>query len=364
MGLPDRQAGDFRDVLGVDLDGQGLGLQARALAHLARRLRLIARQVLAHPGRIGLAPAPVHIGNDAFERLGDVVAARAVLIGELDLFRAGSVQQDVVDGVGQGGPLGVHLEAVVQGQALQRLGVQRRGAFRPRRNGPAGQGLLRIGNDQVLVEGQLDAQTVAGRTGAERIIERKQPGLDLGNGEAGHGAGELFREQDALRLGLALGNIGEFGDRQSIGQAQRRLQAVGQARHDPALDHDAVNDDVDIVLEVLFQLGRILDGVIGAVDLQPLKTLLLQFGDFLAVLALAASDMGRQQQQARAFGQHHDPVDHLRNGLRFDGQAGRRRIGNADARPQQAHIVVDFGDRADGRARVLRGRLLLDRNRR
>ncbi len=42
------------------------------------------------------------------------------------------------------------------------------------------------------------------------------------------------------------------------------------------------------------------------------------------------------------------------------GKARRRRIGHADARPQQAHVVVDLGDGADGRARVLRGGLLLD----
>ncbi len=132
-----------------------------------------------------------------------------------------------------------------------------------------------------------------------------------------------------MRLGLSFRplldyRVGEFGDRQPVGQAQRRFQAVGQARHDPALDHDAVDNDVDIVLEVLFQLGRVFNGVVMAVDLQPLEALFLQLGDFLAVLALAAADIGRQQQQARAFGQHHDLVDHLRDGLRFDGQAGCR----------------------------------------
>ena len=49
-------------------------------------------------------------------------------------------------------------------------------------------------------------------------------------------------------------------------------------------------------------------------------------------------------------------------GLRLDRQAGGGRIGDADARPQQAHVVVDLGDRGDGRARVARGRLLLDRD--
>jgi hypothetical protein len=35
-----------------------------------------------------------------------------------------------------------------------------------------------------------------------------------------------------------------------------------------------------------------------------------------------------------------------------------------DARPQQAHVIVDLGDGGDGRARVLRRGLLLDRDRR
>ena len=37
---------------------------------------------------------------------------------------------------------------------------------------------------------------------------------------------------------------------------------------------------------------------------------------------------------------------------------------DADARVQQAQVVVDLGDGADGGARVVRGRLLLDRDRR
>ena len=49
--------------------------------------------------------------------------------------------------------------------------------------------------------------------------------------------------------------------------------------------------------------------------------------------------------------------------LRLDRQAGGRRIRHAGAGPEQAHIVVDFGDGADRGARVLRGGFLLDRNR-
>ena len=57
-------------------------------------------------------------------------------------------------------------------------------------------------------------------------------------------------------------------------------------------------------------------------------------------------------------------VDHLDDGLRLDRQAGGGRIGHADARPEQAHVVVDLGHRADGGARIAAGGLLLDGDRR
>ena len=87
-----------------------------------------------------------------------------------------------------------------------------------------------------------------------------------------------------------------------------------------------------------------------------------QLGQLLAVLALAAAHDRRQQVEPRALGQRQHPVDHLRHGLALDRQAGRRRIGHADAGEQQPHVVVDLGDRADGRARVAAGGLLLDRD--
>jgi hypothetical protein len=99
-----------------------------------------------------------------------------------------------------------------------------------------------------------------------------------------------------------------------------------------------------------------------AVDLEPLEAGLLPLGDLLLVLALAAANDGRQQIETRAFRQAVTLVDHLADGLALDRQAGRRRIGHADARPEQAHVVVDLGDRADGRARVARRGLLLDRD--
>ena len=114
------------------------------------------------------------------------------------------------------------------------------------------------------------------------------------------------------------------------------------------------------MLDVLPERRRFLDVVEFAVDLHPLEAAPLVVPQFLAVFALAAAHDRRHQQQAGAFRKGLDPVRHLGDALAFDGQAGRRRIGDADPGPEQAHVVVDLGDGGDGRARIARGRFLLD----
>ena len=82
--------------------------------------------------------------------------------------------------------------------------------------------------------------------------------------------------------------------------------------------------------------------------------------EYPAVLALLAADDRREQLHARLFRQRHQPVDDLVDGLLMDLFSAFRAVRRADARPEQTHIVVDLRDRADGRARVLRGGLLVD----
>ncbi len=154
--------------------------------------------------------------------------------------------------------------------------------------------------------------------------------------------------------------IGEFGDRQSVGELERLFERIRQPGRDVRTHHDPVHHHVDVVVEFLVERRDVGDLVEGAVDFDALVALLHVVGEFLAVLALAAAHHRRQQVEPRAFGERQDAVDHLRDGLALDRQAGRRRVGHADPRPQQPHIVVDLGDGADGRARIARGGLLLD----
>ena len=147
--------------------------------------------------------------------------------------------------------------------------------------------------------------------------------------------------------------VRELRHREAVGELERRLEQIGEPGGDVGAHHDAVDHHVDVVVELLVERRRRGDLVELAVDLDPLEARFMQLGEFLAVLALAAAHDRRKQVEPRALRQRHDAVDHLRDGLALDRQAGRRRIGDADARPQQAHVVVDLGDGADRRARVL-----------
>ena len=99
-----------------------------------------------------------------------------------------------------------------------------------------------------------------------------------------------------------------------------------------------------------------------AVDARADEALLLHILQQLGVLALAPLHQRRNQHPFAAFIERHDVVHHLADGLRvqLDAVVGAAR--DADAGEEEAQVVVDFGDGADGGARVVRGGFLLDGN--
>src|SRR5439155_17306175 len=134
-------------------------------------------------------------------------------------------------------PLGVEGEAVVLGERSERLQIIGRRRFCPRRNRTAAQRALLVVHDEIGMDVLLDPEAAASRAGAERIVERKQPRLDLGNREAGDRAGEFLREDDALRPAVVM-DLGELlffftlPCRGRVG-AQRRGGAVPAAAPPP-----------------------------------------------------------------------------------------------------------------------------------
>ena len=129
--------------------------------------------------------------------------------------------------------------------------------------------------------------------------------------------------------------------------------------------HEPVDDDLDVVLELLVEVDLLVELAHLAVDLDAREAVGAQLLEELAVLALAAAHERREHAEARALGE-------LAGAGRRSaatvwpaiGAAAVRAVRVADAGVEQAQVVVDLGDRADGRARVARGRLLVDGDRR
>jgi hypothetical protein len=108
-------------------------------------------------------------------------------------------------------------------QAVERLLVILRAGVGPGRNCAFAEAEPVVRHDEQRVAILLRAETVARRAGAERVVEREQARLDLLDREAGHGTGELGREQRALAAVRVLGN----GD--PLRQLERRLETLGES---------------------------------------------------------------------------------------------------------------------------------------
>ena len=191
------------------------------------------------------------------------------------------------------------------------------------------------------------------------LLNENSRGSSSGQRVAADRAGELVREQQFLALRLV-----EEGDpRDALAEAERGLEGFGQPLLEIGAHLEPVDDRLDRVLALGIELRRGVELDVLAVDARAHETLAAQLLDHLQVLALAAGDDRGEQGERRAFGQCQHLVDHLAHGLGREVEPVIRAARNAGARKQQAQVIVDLGDRADGRARIVRGRFLLDRDR-
>ena len=154
---------------------------------------------------------------------------------------------------------------------------------------------------------------------------------------------------------------------QARGEVQRGLDRVGEPALRRRLRREPVDDDLDRVLLLLVELRRAVDHVGEldrlAVDPGPAEPLRLQAAEQLDVLPLAAADDRREHLEAGALLELQDAVDDLLRGLSLDRCAALGAVRPPGAGIEQPEVVVDLGDGADRRARVLRRGLLVDGDR-
>ncbi len=350
--------GELVDVALADGDGEARGLEPCPLALRARPVRHVLLDLLADLLRLGLREAPLQVLDDAGEAR--VVVAHAplvVAVAERDALLAGAVEEQVPVLLGHVVPRhrGVHAERL--GDALEHLlePAERELPVRQQRALVDADGA--VGHHQAGVDLLREAETVAGRAGAVRAVEAEDARLDLGQRDAAVDAGELLAEGERAPV-----VAGEFHVDEAVGEGGGGLDGVGEPPPQALLHHEPVDDDGDVVLELLVELDVLLELAHLAVDLDAGEAVGAQLLEQLAVLALAAAHDRGDDAEARALVEFADLIDDLLHALPEDGPPAVGAVRVPDAGVQQAQVVVDLGDRADGGARVAGGRLLVDRD--
>ena len=223
-----------------------------------------------------------------------------------------------------------------------------------------GEGELLIGDDQLGVDLEAEAQAGAIRARAVGCVEGERPRLDLVEGErVVVGARALFGES-ASPIRVVSVQVDAVDDDEAIGEPQRGFNRVGEALAHALAHHEAVDDDLDRVLEFLLQLRRILQSHGLAVDDRARVSVRSELVDEVLVLAFASAHDGREDLETRPLLHGSHAIDDLLGGLGLDARAALGTVGDARARVQEAQVVVNLGDRAHRGSRVARRGLLVD----
>ncbi len=159
-------------------------------------------------------------------------------------------------------------------------------------------------------------------------------------------------------------SIHELQHHDAVSQVQGRLHRVGQPLLGGGLDRQPVDDDLDVVLFLLLQRGRIGQRIDHSVDAYAAVALGVQLVEQVDELTLAGAHHRCEHLEAQALVHREDLVDDLLRRLAGDALTAHRAVRGAGARVEQTQVVVHLGDRADGRPRIAVGRLLVDGHRR
>ena len=149
---------------------------------------------------------------------------------------------------------------------------------------------------------------------------------------------------------------------ESIGQAQRGLHRIGQATAIVEAHDKPVDDDGHVVVLAAIERRRVGELHLVTVDDGPHEALLARILEQFLELPLAAAHQRREHFDARAIGPSEQDVGDLPRTLPFYRARAVGAVRRTGARIEQPQVVVDLGDGADRRPRVVAGGLLLNGN--
>ncbi len=358
--LIDRQRRQFRQTRLADEHVARAAVQALAVTIRARPFGDELGEFLAHGRRFGFAIAPFQIRDDAFEPMfaRDAAAGFGEIAERNDLV-ARARQNRVTDRFRQLFPRRVDVELVVTRQRQDQLEVIHVAPI-PAAHRAGGEAQVRMHDDARRIEHLRDAEAVAGSACADRRIEREQARFEFRQRVVADRTREARRE--CRRRRFVVVHVDE--QRDAVAETQCGLERFGQTLFDVGRGTEAIDHRFDGVFLTQRQRRHRIEFVQNAVDARTHETLCAQLIEHLQMFALALANDRREQHETLFRIQRERRIDHLAHGLRLQRNVMIRTARRSHAREQQTQVIVDFGDGADGRARIVRGRFLFDRNRR
>ena len=364
--LRDRQARELRDRQVTDGDGEHDRLQPQPLAVGAGDLAHVLLDVLTLMLGLRLL-VPTQERRDHTLDVGEVGACAAVPVAVPDVDAiVEPVEHRVLRLLRQVLPWGRRVGAHVRHDRAQQLAVVAGlHARRPREDDPLLDRARRVADDELRLDGQLRPEPGARLARAVRRVEREAARRELLERQTAVHAGEMLGV-GVLLTRRALRRVTRWqhvDGHEPVREAQCRLDGVGEPPHPLAVRDEPVDHHVDVVLARLRELRHLLDRVHRPVDTDPRVAVGRELLEQGRVLALPTAHDRGEDLEAGAGRELGDTVDDLLGGLARDGCPALRTVRVTDAGIEEPQVVVDLGDGPDRRARVARGRLLVDRDR-
>ena len=363
---------DLPDVEAVHGDRQRFGAQAAAFAGRARSGHHERFEIETHTVGAAFVIAPLDVSDDAFPgalggdlggRFGGGLGGGALhrLLDGLACTRrriADALQQLLTHLRGNFPPRLVEIEAELLGEAGENHLAHVAIGLAPRQHDALKDRDARIPQDQILADRARGAEPAAHLAGAERRVEGEVTRLELRHGDSTRRTAIALRKHFRDRLGRVIAH--DFSE--PFGQPQRRLHGVGDATTIFGAHHQSIHDHGDRVIHPAVEFWRIGQFDEFTIDDRAHKPLLACALEQVLELTLSLLHQRRANFEARALRPRQHHFGDLRGALLLHGAPTVGTVRRASARVQQPQVVVHLGHGPDGGARVVTGRLLLDRD--
>src|SRR6266550_6500728 len=337
------------DVSTGERDRERFRLEPATTAGCAGSSLHVLLQLQSDGVGFGLVVTALDIGDDSFPVRSGCVGSRSTLAAravEKLLFHVGT----------ELAPGRVEVEPELFGESGENHFLQIPIRLSPRENHALEDADAQIAEYQLFADFATRAKTAARRTSTKRRVEREMTRFQLRKRDAALRTAVFLREEVRAPI------VGPLHLDQSFGEFERGFDRIIQTPAIFGADHEAVDDDRDVVVHPTIQLRRVGDLDEISIDDRADEALLAGGVEQLAEFSFATAYERREDLDPGAFRPLKNGIGNLAGALSLDRATAIRAVRRPGAGVEKTEVVVDLGDGPDRRARVVAGALLLDRN--